>query len=104
MNDAFDSYIKWGATAKAQDIKLRYPDLLDMAVVKESEGKDYDPEKLLKNILYSSIDMEGKTVGNLDIHMHNVQNAINYICQQQEIDVYSFPGHNNRKLLRNKGY
>lgn len=84
MNEAFNLYIKWGATAKAQDIKFKYPDLADIVTGKESEGEDYDPAKLLKNILYYSIDREGKTVNSLDIHA--VQNAMKYISEQHETD------------------
>jgi histidine kinase len=83
MNDAFSLYSEWGAIAKAQDLKWRYPDLLDEVTAKDKRG-DYDSVEVIKNIFRHSNVSESKASNSLDIH--TIQKAIKNISEQSEPD------------------
>ena len=72
-----------GAIAKAQDLKWRYPDLLDEVTAKDKRG-DYDSVEVIKNIFRHSNVSESKASNSLDIHI--IQKAIKNISEQSEPD------------------
>lgn len=81
MSDAISLYRKWGAEAKAQDLKWRYPGLLN-EITEENEGRKYDSAGILKNILRYSGISESETASTLDIS--TINKAIRSISEQSD--------------------
>ncbi|NLO96870.1 MAG: AAA family ATPase [Peptococcaceae bacterium] len=104
MNDAFNLYSKWGAIAKAQDLKRRYPDLLDEVTAKDKR-KDYDSVEAMGNILRHSNVNASKTSNNSP-DVHTIQKAIESISEQSEADklLETFLDIAMESVFANKGY
>ncbi|NLY42924.1 MAG: GAF domain-containing protein [Clostridiaceae bacterium] len=81
MNDAFRLYCQWGAKAKVQDLKSRYPELLDEVEVKEEKSK-FDSAELLKNILLLSSITEGEAA--VSAEFYTIQNEIKNIAEKSK--------------------
>ncbi|NLM20300.1 MAG: AAA family ATPase [Peptococcaceae bacterium] len=103
MNDAFSLYNEWGAIAKAQDLKWRYPDLWDEGIAKDKRG-DYDSVQAIRNIFRYPNVSESETSNSLDIH--TVQKAIKNISEQSEPDklLETFLKIAMESVCANKGY
>jgi hypothetical protein len=70
MSDAFSLYRKWGAIAKAQDLKWQYPDLLDEVDCEEIKGEIMIQSEVIKNIFQYYNIRESKASNSLDIHSY----------------------------------
>jgi len=103
MSDAISLYRKWGAEAKVQDLKWRYPDLLK-GVMEENEGRKYDSAGMLKNILRYSVISESEAASTLDIS--TIHKAIRSISEQSDADKLpeTFLKIAMESVCANKGY
>lgn len=63
MSDACSGYNRWGAHAKAKELKNRYPDLLDEIILEEAKGNSTEIYKNLSGISASS---DSETAASLD--------------------------------------
>jgi len=79
MSEAHKLYRKWGAIAKAQDLRMRYPELLEG--LGEYEGKGQISTDLLKNVLEH---YDGPSGGNSDHGTNTIQEAAKSLAGEVE--------------------
>jgi histidine kinase len=77
INNACRLYEKWGATAKAQHLRTRYPDLVDESCGSREKGRI--STDLLRNIL---ADRDRKTAGRDDCNLDLIQEAEEHLVDQ----------------------
>ena len=83
MGEAFNLYMKWGATAKVQDLKRRSPGLLDGLTLRDGMT-NYVSEEILNHAVMKSDADRYKKTGSLDIQ--NMRKIIKNIYQQSEAE------------------
>lgn len=81
IRDAYEGYCRWGAFAKAKDLKARYPKLLRGMDAKKSKNT---AAEVLRNISKISVPKESEVAVSLDRYF--IDRAIESISNETDID------------------
>ena len=83
LGEAFNLYMKWGATAKVRDLKRRSPGLLDGLTLRDGMT-NYVSEEILNHAVIKSDADRYKKTGGLDVQ--NIRKIVKNIYQQSEAE------------------